>query len=135
VIVSAHALRLLLDLVGVDGSTRWFSSTAPLPAPLVAETMDRVGRHTAELTDLALCEAMSIDGLSCYGPAAGLPRSPLLAFSVTRVYPFALVEDLGREGVEARAGCHYATLAHRDLGMNPPASCRLSFAPTTVAKT
>ena len=42
VIVSARALRLLLDLVGVDGSTRWFTSTAPLPAPLVAETMDRV---------------------------------------------------------------------------------------------
>ncbi|MGH3461994.1 MAG: aminotransferase class V-fold PLP-dependent enzyme [Kribbellaceae bacterium] len=71
---------------------------------------------------------MSIDGLSCYGPAAGLPRSPLLAFNVARVDPFALAEDLGREGVEARAGCHCATLAHRDLGMNPPASCRLSFA-------
>ncbi len=128
VIVSAYALRLLPDLVGVDGSTRWFTSTAPLPAPLVAETMNRVGRHTAELTDLALREAMSIDGLSCYGPAAGLPRSPLLAFNVAGVDPFALAENLGRLGVEARAGCHCATLAHRDLGLDPPASCRLSFA-------
>ena len=31
-------------------------------------------------------------------------------------------------GVESRAGCHCATLAHHDLGLTPPASCRLSFA-------
>jgi cysteine desulfurase/selenocysteine lyase len=128
VIVSAHALRLLLDLVAVDDSTRWFGSRAPLPRSLVAASMDRIGRHTAELTELALCEAMAIDGLRWYGPAAGVPRSPLLAFNVAGVDPFALAEELGREGVEARAGCHCATLAHRDLGMDPPASCRLSFA-------
>jgi cysteine desulfurase/selenocysteine lyase len=51
-----------------------------------------------------------------------------MAFNVTGVDPFALAEGLGREGVEARAGCHCATLAHRDLGLTPPASCRLSFA-------
>ncbi|HEX5494455.1 MAG TPA: aminotransferase class V-fold PLP-dependent enzyme [Mycobacteriales bacterium] len=85
VIVSAQALRLMLDLVGVDSSTRWFTSTASLPVPLVAETMDRVGRHTAELTDLALCEATTVDGLRLYGPAAGLPRSPLVAFNVAGV--------------------------------------------------
>jgi cysteine desulfurase/selenocysteine lyase len=128
VIVSAQALRLLVDLVGVDESTRWFGSTAPLPPSLIALTMDRVGRHTAELTEVAMCEAMAVDGLRWYGPTAGLPRSPLLAFNVAGVDPFALAEDLGREGVEARAGCHCATLAHRDLGMDPPASCRLSFA-------
>jgi cysteine desulfurase / selenocysteine lyase len=128
VILSAEALRLLVDLVGVDESTRWFTSTAPIPAHLVAETMGRVGRHTAELTDLASCQAMTIEGLSYYGPAAGLSRSPLLAFNVAGVDPFVLAEELGREGVEARAGCHCASLAHRQLGMNPPASCRLSFA-------
>jgi cysteine desulfurase/selenocysteine lyase len=39
----------------------------------------------------------------------------------------ALAEALGREGVESRAGCHCATLAHRFLNLTPPASCRLSF--------
>jgi cysteine desulfurase/selenocysteine lyase len=29
--------------------------------------------------------------------------------------------------VEARAGCHCATLAHHALRLNPSASCRLSF--------
>ncbi len=44
-----------------------------------------------------------------------------------------LAEGLDLEGVEARAGCHCATLAHRDLGLTPPASCRLSFALYTSA--
>ncbi len=128
VIASAQALRLVVDLVGVDRSTRWFTSARPLPAPLVAATMDRVGRHTAALTDLAMREATTIDGLTCYGPPPGVPRSPLFAFNVAGIDPFGLAEALGREGIEARAGCHCATLAHRDLGLNPPASCRLSFA-------
>ena len=55
--------------------------------------------------------------------SGGLPRSPLLAFNVAGVDPFALAEGLDREGVEARAGCHCATLAHRDLGLTrPPAA-------------
>ncbi len=38
-----------------------------------------------------------------------------------------MAEALDRAGVEARAGCHCATLAHHALGLSPPASCRLSF--------
>jgi cysteine desulfurase/selenocysteine lyase len=34
---------------------------------------------------------------------------------------------LNRAGVESRAGCHCATLAHHALHLDPPASCRLSF--------
>ena len=37
------------------------------------------------------------------------------------------IARLNRVGVESRAGCHCATLAHRDLNLDPPASCRLSF--------
>jgi cysteine desulfurase/selenocysteine lyase len=39
----------------------------------------------------------------------------------------AVAEALNRAGVESRAGCHCATLAHHALGLTPPASCRLSF--------
>ncbi len=127
-IVSAQALRLMVDLVAVDESTRWFDSERPLPASLVADTMGRVQRHTADLTGIAHRAALEVDGLHCYGPPAGVPRSPLVAFNVSGVDPFALAEGLSLEGVEARAGCHCATLAHRDLGLTPPASCRVSFA-------
>jgi cysteine desulfurase/selenocysteine lyase len=37
---------------------------------------------------------------------------------------------LDAEGVEARAGCHCTSLAHRDLGLEP-GTCRLSFAAYT----
>ena len=38
-----------------------------------------------------------------------------------------VADALNQAGVESRAGCHCATLAHRALGLTPPASCRLSF--------
>jgi selenocysteine lyase/cysteine desulfurase len=38
-----------------------------------------------------------------------------------------VAEALNRAGVESRAGCHCATLAHHALKLTPPASCRLSF--------
>jgi cysteine desulfurase/selenocysteine lyase len=41
--------------------------------------------------------------------------------------PLAVAEALNRVGVESRARCHCATLAHHALGLAPPASCRLSF--------
>jgi cysteine desulfurase/selenocysteine lyase len=128
VIVSAQALRLLVDLVGQKGARSWFTSTDPLPTGPVTATMDRVRRHTANLTELAHRRAQAVGGLTSYGPPPGVPRSPLLAFNVAGVDPFELAEGLGRLGIEARAGCHCATLAHRDLGLAPPASCRLSFA-------
>ena len=70
----------------------------------------------------------AINGLTVYGPLEAAERSPLVAFNVGGVNPVDLATRLDRMGVEARAGCHCATLAHRDLGMTPPASCRLSFA-------
>ena len=66
-----------------------------------------------------------------YGPGPGIARSPLLAFSVSGQDPRAIATALDQRGVEARAGCHCATLAHLDLGLT--ASCRLSFAAYTSA--
>ncbi|WP_426566832.1 aminotransferase class V-fold PLP-dependent enzyme [Angustibacter sp. McL0619] len=133
VIASARALRLVVDLVSPEGAPRWFDDDRPLPRSVVAQAMHRVGGHTRSLTELAMQEAMTIDGLRWYGPALGTPRAPLLAFTVDGVDPIRLAEGLNLEGVEARAGCHCATLAHRDLGLNPPATCRLSFALYTSA--
>ena len=51
----------------------------------------------------------------------------MVAFNLAGRDPVAVAEALNRAGVEARAGCHCATLAHHALGLSPPASCRLSF--------
>ena len=126
VIVSAQALRLVLDLVA--GESRWFGTSAPIPRHVIVSAMNLVTDHTRALTEQALSEAQNIAGLTVYGPAPGTPRSPLLAFNVGGTDPTRIAEGLNEFGVESRAGCHCATLAHRDYGLNPPASCRLSFA-------
>ena len=55
----------------------------------------------------------------------------MLAFTASGLDPRAVATALDERGIEARAGCHCATLAHLDLGLTPPASCRLSFAAYT----
>jgi cysteine desulfurase/selenocysteine lyase len=129
VIASAQALRLLTDLVLDDGRTR-FDDDAPLPRYDVESAMGRVNRHVAGLTDRALARTEGIPGLRIYGPPVGGVRSPLLAFTVAGSDPRALATALDEEGVEARAGCHCATLAHLELGL-APGTCRLSFAAYT----
>jgi cysteine desulfurase/selenocysteine lyase len=54
-----------------------------------------------------------------------------VAFTVRGRDPRQIATALDEHRVEARAGCHCATLAHHYLKLNPPASCRLSFAAYT----
>ena len=131
VIASAQALRLLTDLALDDGAEPRFEGASPLVRADVEAAMGRVHRHVRALTDRAVQRAAAIPGLRVHGPAPGVPRSPLLAFTVTGTDPRTLASDLDREGVEARAGCHCASLAHRHLGLERPGTCRLSFAAYT----
>jgi cysteine desulfurase / selenocysteine lyase len=126
-IVSAQALRLLVDLAGAEGGVEYFATEAPLSRPVIERAMERVSRHTARLTTHAALALRAIDWLTLYGPPACAPRAPVLAFTIAGLSPFTVAEKLDRLGVESRAGCHCATLAHHALGLDPPASCRLSF--------
>jgi cysteine desulfurase/selenocysteine lyase len=126
VIASAQALRLILDLA--LGGSWFFCSDAPVQRAAVTSAMGRVTTHCAAVTARALNLAHEIPGLSVYGPPPGTRRSPLVAFNVAGTDPRQLASELNDLGVESRAGCHCATLAHRALGLTPPASCRLSFA-------
>jgi cysteine desulfurase/selenocysteine lyase len=127
VIVSAQALRLLVDLVSPTGQRRYFKAAEPLPHEAVEHTMARIGRYTRTLTGQALQVLNEIEGLTVYGPPTADHRTPLVAFNIAGASPFAVAAALDRYGIESRAGCHCATLAHRALGLDPPASCRLSF--------
>jgi cysteine desulfurase/selenocysteine lyase len=130
VIASAQALRLLVDLT-LDPTEKRFGSSRPLARADVESAMGLVQRHVAGLTDRALERVQGIPGVRVYGPGQGVARSPLVAFSVRGRDPRDVATGLDALGVEARAGCHCATLAHHDLGLDPPASCRLSFAAYT----
>jgi cysteine desulfurase / selenocysteine lyase len=128
VIASAQALRLLVDLA-LDPAEPWFGNPRPLSRPVVDSAMRLVHRHVRDLTGRALERAQAIPGVRVYGPGPGIARSPLLAFTVSGQDPRATATALDQRGIEARAGCHCATLAHLDLGLT--ASCRLSFAAYT----
>jgi cysteine desulfurase/selenocysteine lyase len=126
-IASGQALRLLLDLALDPGRPAYFRSDRPITRPAVEAAMNRVARNTAALTQRALDAIAALDGVTVYGPTDAERRAPLVAFNIAGRDPFAVAEALNAAGVESRAGCHCATLAHRYLGLEPAASCRLSF--------
>lgn len=126
-ILSGQALRLLVDLARNPAELDYFATSTPLARADVEDAMRRIGKHTRALTALAIERLRELPGLTLYGPPSAEQRSPLVAFNVEGHDPFELAQALDARGVEARAGCHCATLAHRALGLEPAASCRLSF--------
>jgi cysteine desulfurase/selenocysteine lyase len=126
-IVSAQALRLLLDLALTPGRPASFGTARPLERAAVQAAMTRVSNWNQQLTSRALDGLGRVPGLTIYGPREAARRTSLVAFNLAGRDPVSVAETLNRAGVESRAGCHCATLAHHALQLTPPASCRLSF--------
>ena len=126
-IVSAQALRLVLDLALTPTQPAYFQSQKPIERCDVEEAMDRITAWNQRLTERALDRLGDIPGITLYGPRDASRRTSLAAFNIAGHDPMHLAQSLNDAGVESRAGCHCATLAHRAHKLNPPASCRLSF--------
>ena len=126
-IVSAQALRLLLDLALSPRRPVYFGTGQPLDRAAVQEAMGRVAAWNRQLTARALDGLSAIPGITIYGPSDPARRTSLVAFNLAGRDPVSVADQLDRAGIEARAGCHCATLAHHALKLDPPASCRLSF--------
>jgi cysteine desulfurase/selenocysteine lyase len=126
-IVSSQALRLLIDLALSPEKPRRFLDERPLRRDEIRDAMSRITDYTRVLTARAMDSLRRVPGLRIYGPSDPQRRTSLVAFNIDGCDPIALAEGLSARGVECRAGCHCATLAHRFLDLNPPASCRLSF--------
>ena len=126
-IISAQALRLLVDLVLAPDRPVWFGTTRPLTSAAIRTAMERVSAWNQQLTRRALDGLSAIDPITLYGPRDPARRTSLVAFNLPGRDPFAVAQALNAAGIESRAGCHCATLAHHALNLTPPASCRLSF--------
>ena len=126
-VVSAQALRLLLDLALTPKRLAYFGTGKPIERLAVADAMGRVAAWNQQLTIRALDRLRAVPGITIYGPPDASRRTSLVAFNVAGFDPIRLAEALNEAGVESRAGCHCATLAHHALHLTPPASCRLSF--------
>jgi cysteine desulfurase / selenocysteine lyase len=126
-IVSGQAVRLLLDLALSPRRPVYFGTGKPLGRDAVRAARGRVTAWNRQLTARALAGLGEIPGITIYGPRDPARRTSLVAFNLPGRDPMSVAGALDRAGIEARAGCHCATLAHHTLGLTPPASCRLSF--------
>lgn len=126
-ILSAQALRLLLDFSLNPKEQKYFMTNKKLERSDIKKAMANIEAHEKNLIEEALKILGDISSLNIFGPKIAANRTPLVAFTCKSKSPFKIAEELSKLGVEARAGCHCATLAHRFYGLNPPASCRLSF--------
>jgi len=126
-ILSAQALRLLMDFSLNPGKHKYFMTDERLEKSDVKKAMENIEAHEKVLITEALKMLGDIPSLTIFGPKNPDDRTALVAFICQGKSPFELAEALSKMGVEARAGCHCATLAHHYYKLNPPASCRLSF--------
>jgi cysteine desulfurase/selenocysteine lyase len=126
-IISAEAMRILLDLALTPGRLLHFATDKPIERQTVETAMRRVAEWNRELTARAIEGLRKIPGITIYGPLDAARRSALVAFNVAGHSPIDLARSLNKAGVESRAGCHCASLAHNALKLNPLGSCRLSF--------
>jgi cysteine desulfurase/selenocysteine lyase len=126
-IVSAQAVRMVVDLALSPRRPVYFGTGKPLERPAIQDAMGRITAWNRQLTARALDGLAAIPGITIYGPREAERRTSLVAFNLAGHDPMSVAQALDRAGIEARAGCHCATLAHHALGLDPPASCRLSF--------
>jgi len=134
-ILSGQAIRLLLDFSlgyplgpgGHPGEYKYFMTEKKLEPSDIKKAMDNIEYHEKVLIGEALKILGEIPSLTIYGPKNPEKRTCLIAFTCKNKNAFDIAKKLSGLGVESRAGCHCATLAHHYYGMNPPASCRLSF--------
>jgi cysteine desulfurase/selenocysteine lyase len=124
-ILSAQALRLLLDFS--LGKSKYFAKSNKLELSDVKMAMDNIEAHEKTLIGEALELLSKIPSLHIYGSKDPEKRTSLVAFTCKNKSPFEIAKELSNMGVESRAGCHCATMAHHYYKLNPPASCRLSF--------
>ena len=126
-ILSAQALRLLMDFSLNPKRHNYFLTDKPLETSDIKKAMDNIESHEKTLIGEALKILGDISSLNIYGPRDPEMRTCLVAFNCKCRSPFEIAEKLSKLGVESRAGCHCATLAHHYYGLDLPASCRLSF--------
>ncbi len=126
-ILSAQAVRLLIDFAINPKKRRYFLTNDKLESSAINEAMEKIKSHGQTLIGEALRMLKEISSLRVFGPQDPTKRTALVAFACAHKSPFKIAEKLSELGVESRAGCHCATLAHHYYELDPPASCRLSF--------
>jgi cysteine desulfurase/selenocysteine lyase len=128
-ILAAGAIEFLIDgVMGIsqDITVDTISEFHP-ERNQIERAMDAVKEYGQGLNAYLLEELSRINGLTIYGPKDPVRRTSLVAFNIKGKDPVEIANYLNQHGIESRAGCHCATLAHHFYGLTPPSSCRMSF--------
>lgn len=126
-ILAAQSIRLLIDFSLNPKKHHYSLTDKPLETSDVKKAMENIESHEKTLIAEALRILGDIPSIHIYGPKEPEKRTSLVAFNCNHKSPFEIAEGLTKVGVESRAGCHCATLAHHYYKLDPAASCRLSF--------
>ncbi len=97
---------------------------------LEREGLEKIARHKAGLVARLHAGLAGLDNVSVYGPKAGEPRAPLVAFNVGDMTAADVAARLDCEhDIASRAGLHCAPGAHRVMGTLKRGAVRLSVGP------
>ena len=102
--VGSHALGVALDYVSAIG-------------------MDRIAAHERQLTQYAMEQMATVEGMKFYGTAA--EKTSVVAFNVADIHPMDLGTLLDRLGIAIRTGHHCAQPLMTTLGIE--GTVRASF--------
>jgi cysteine desulfurase/selenocysteine lyase len=127
-ILAGEATKFLVEIVlGKHERGNYGDITEPnLRREDIKRAMTLVENYEQELSGYLIEELSSIKGVTIYGPKDPKRRTSPVSFNIEGKNPFFIAKYLDKRGIESRAGCHCATLAHYFYGLNPPASCRIS---------
>jgi cysteine desulfurase/selenocysteine lyase len=119
-ILAGEVTELIPDLVLGSSANTGFSLERKNRA------MDQIQRYEQRLTQFLIDELTAIRGVTVYGSKDARRKTPVISFNIEGFDALDLARCLDMIHIESRAGCHCATLAHYYLGIDPPASCRIS---------
>ena len=127
-IVSAQALRLLLDLALTPTRLALLrTATCRSNAARSQRAMDRVADWNRQLTARALERLGAIPGITIYGPRDAARRSSLVAFNVRGPRSDGTGAGVERGRGRSRARAATARRSRTRRSADSAASCRLSF--------
>ena len=101
-VVSAQALRVLLDLALTPKRPAYFGTAKPVERDAVRAAMNRVATWNQALTRRALDGLGGIDGITIYGPRDAARRTSLVAFNLAGRDPVGVARALNEAGMDYR---------------------------------
>lgn len=119
-ILAGEVVDLLVDIVLGDKFKNLSYIERKENAMISIQIYERI------LTQYLLDELTSINGVTVYGPKDASKKTSVVGFNIKGQDPKNVSKQLDSMNIEARAGCHCATLAHHYLEIDPPESCRIS---------